>query len=85
MTAPASPAAPPSWKKPVCCAANPTPTTAAPLLLALTETGQQAVETTRQRLATLIETSLASWPPKEAQSFARQLHRFVATVPFAES
>ncbi|MFG3117939.1 MarR family winged helix-turn-helix transcriptional regulator [Streptomyces sp. NPDC048197] len=54
-------------------------------LLALTETGHQAVQTTRQRLATLIEASLASWPPKEAQSFARQLHRFVTTSPFAES
>ncbi|MFF3910310.1 MarR family winged helix-turn-helix transcriptional regulator [Streptomyces sp. NPDC001848] len=54
-------------------------------LLALTETGQQAVKTTRQRLATLIEASLDSWPPKEAQSFARQLHRFVSTGPFAES
>ncbi|MEU6775099.1 MarR family transcriptional regulator [Streptomyces sp. NPDC046759] len=54
-------------------------------LLALTETGQQAVKATRQRLATLIEASLASWPPEEAQSFARQLHRFVATGPFAES
>ncbi|AOR30385.1 MarR family transcriptional regulator [Streptomyces fodineus] len=54
-------------------------------LLALTQTGQQAVKTTRQRLAALIEASLASWPPEEAQSFARQLHRFVATGPFAAS
>ncbi|MBL1087663.1 MarR family transcriptional regulator [Streptomyces actinomycinicus] len=54
-------------------------------LLALTETGQQTVKTTRQRLAAFIEASLASWPPEEAQSFARQLHRFVTTGPFAES
>ncbi|MCC2277676.1 MarR family transcriptional regulator [Streptomyces sp. ET3-23] len=54
-------------------------------LLALTETGQRVVQTTRQRLATLIEASLTSWPPEEAQSFARQLHRFVATGPFTES
>ncbi|AZQ74391.1 MULTISPECIES: MarR family winged helix-turn-helix transcriptional regulator [Streptomyces] len=52
-------------------------------LLALTETGHRTVRTTRQRLATLIEASLASWPPEEAQSFARQLHRFVTTGPFA--
>ncbi|MGW2253214.1 MarR family winged helix-turn-helix transcriptional regulator [Kitasatospora sp. NPDC001660] len=54
-------------------------------LLALTATGRRAVETTRQRLATHIEACLASWPPGEAQTFARQLHRFVTTGPFAES
>ncbi|MFE4017354.1 MarR family winged helix-turn-helix transcriptional regulator [Streptomyces sp. NPDC059101] len=54
-------------------------------LLALTETGQRAVETTRQRLAAHIEASLASWSPDEVQTFARQLHRFVTTGPFAES
>ncbi|MFI9719806.1 MarR family winged helix-turn-helix transcriptional regulator [Streptomyces sp. NPDC052396] len=54
-------------------------------LLTLTETGQQTVRTTRQRLATIIEASLASWLPEEAQSFARQLHRSVATGPFTES
>ncbi|MFE5581474.1 MarR family winged helix-turn-helix transcriptional regulator [Kitasatospora sp. NPDC056531] len=54
-------------------------------LLALTEAGRWAVETTRQRLATYIEASLASWPPDEARAFARQLHRFVTTGPFAES
>ncbi|MFF9645946.1 MarR family winged helix-turn-helix transcriptional regulator [Kitasatospora aureofaciens] len=54
------------------------------ILLALTETGQQTVQITRQRLVAIIEASLASWPPEEAQSFAHQLHRFVTTGPFAE-
>ncbi|MER8161158.1 MarR family transcriptional regulator [Streptomyces sp. NPDC094472] len=53
-------------------------------LLALTETGRQAIETTRQRLAAHIEDSLASWPPSEARTFARQLHRFVHYGPFTE-
>ncbi|AJZ84218.1 MarR family winged helix-turn-helix transcriptional regulator [Streptomyces antimycoticus] len=53
-------------------------------LLALTETGRQAIETTRRRLAAHIEDSLASWPPGEARTFARQLHRFVHYGPFAE-
>jgi DNA-binding MarR family transcriptional regulator len=54
-------------------------------LLALTEAGRQAVEATRQRLAAHIEESLASWPPDEARTFARQLQRFVTTGPFAGS
>ncbi|MFJ9772969.1 MarR family winged helix-turn-helix transcriptional regulator [Kitasatospora sp. NPDC101157] len=54
-------------------------------LLVLSEAGQQAVETTRQRLAAAIEESLASWSPEEARSFARQLHRFVTTGPFTDS
>lgn len=53
-------------------------------LLALTETGRQAIETTRQRLAAHIEDSLASWPPGEARTFARQLHRFALYGPFTE-
>ncbi|SED64657.1 MarR family winged helix-turn-helix transcriptional regulator [Streptomyces melanosporofaciens] len=53
-------------------------------LLALTETGRQAIETTRQRLAAHIEDSLASWPPGEARTFAGQLHRFVQHGPFTE-
>ncbi|GAA3369736.1 hypothetical protein GCM10017744_090640 [Streptomyces antimycoticus] len=53
-------------------------------LLALTDTGRQAIETTRQRLAAHIEDSLASWPPGEARTFARQLHRFVHYGPFTE-
>ncbi|WP_413098723.1 MarR family winged helix-turn-helix transcriptional regulator [Streptomyces sp. Inha503] len=51
-------------------------------LLALTDAGRAAIETTRQRLAAHIEDSLASWPPGEAQTFARQLHRFVDHGPF---
>ncbi|MGW7616178.1 MarR family winged helix-turn-helix transcriptional regulator [Streptomyces antimycoticus] len=53
-------------------------------LLALTDTGRQAIETTRQRLAAHIEDSLASWPPGEARTFARQLHHFVHYGPFTE-
>ncbi|MGW5446020.1 MarR family winged helix-turn-helix transcriptional regulator [Streptomyces asiaticus] len=51
-------------------------------LLTLTEAGRAALETTRQRLAAHIEESLASWPPGEARTFARQLHRFVDHGPF---
>ena len=53
-------------------------------LLALSEAGQQTVETTRARLAAHIEAALASWPPDEARTFAHQLHRFVTTGPFAQ-
>ncbi|MYT30419.1 MULTISPECIES: MarR family transcriptional regulator [unclassified Streptomyces] len=51
-------------------------------LLALTEAGQQTVDTTRHRLAAHIEASLASWPPGEARAFARHLQRFVTDGPF---
>ncbi|WP_031064333.1 MarR family winged helix-turn-helix transcriptional regulator [Streptomyces sp. NRRL WC-3742] len=53
-------------------------------LLALTDDGRRVVDTTRRRLASHIEESLASWPPEEARSFARQLHRFVTTGPFSQ-
>lgn len=52
-------------------------------LLALTDDGRRVVDTTRRRLASHIEESLASWPPEEARSFARQLHRFVTAGPFS--
>lgn len=51
-------------------------------LLVLTEAGHTSVATMRDRLAQSIETSLATWPPAEAQAFARSLHRFVTEGPF---
>jgi len=54
-------------------------------LLALTDSGQQAVEATRQRLAAHIEASLASWPPGEARTFAHHLQRFITNGPFVET
>ncbi|KOU39630.1 MarR family winged helix-turn-helix transcriptional regulator [Streptomyces sp. WM6378] len=51
-------------------------------LLALTDKGEQTVKALRQRLSDHIEASLASWPPGEAATFARHLHRFVTDGPF---
>jgi hypothetical protein len=34
-------------------------------------------------LATHITESLSSWPPGEAETFARHLRRFIAEGPFA--
>ncbi|MER7849362.1 MarR family transcriptional regulator [Kitasatospora sp. NPDC096077] len=64
---------------------DPDPADRRATLLALTDAGHRAVDTTRQRLAAHIEESLAAWPPGEARAFARQLHRFVTTGPFADS
>jgi DNA-binding MarR family transcriptional regulator len=54
-------------------------------LLALTDRGQDAVRAARQRLAVRIEDALASWPPGEAQVFARCLRRFVGEGLFLEA
>ncbi|OAR27145.1 MarR family transcriptional regulator [Streptomyces sp. ERV7] len=51
-------------------------------LLVLTEQGRLAVTELRTRLAAHITASLASWPPGEAEAFARQLRRFTADGPF---
>ncbi|WP_442911041.1 MarR family winged helix-turn-helix transcriptional regulator [Kitasatospora sp. NBC_01266] len=51
-------------------------------LLVLTDHGEQAVQATRDRLADQIADALRSWPPAEADSFARHLHRFVTEGPF---
>jgi DNA-binding MarR family transcriptional regulator len=45
-------------------------------LLVLTEQGQSVVAELRARLAAHIMTSLSSWPPGEAETFARHLRRF---------
>ncbi|MFD0258481.1 MarR family winged helix-turn-helix transcriptional regulator [Kitasatospora indigofera] len=52
-------------------------------LLALTDDGHAVVAVTRQRLTDAVEDSLAGWPPAEARTFARLLHRFVGRGPFA--
>ncbi|MFJ9822336.1 MarR family winged helix-turn-helix transcriptional regulator [Streptomyces sp. NPDC101151] len=51
-------------------------------LLVLTEQGELAVDELRARLAAHIMTSLSSWPPGEAETFARHLRRFTLEGPF---
>ncbi|MFH9353858.1 MarR family winged helix-turn-helix transcriptional regulator [Kitasatospora sp. NPDC017646] len=63
---------------------QPDPADGRATLLALTEQGHNIVSVTRQRLAAGIESSLATWPPADAQAFAHQLRRFVDEGPFAE-
>ncbi|MFJ1705922.1 MarR family winged helix-turn-helix transcriptional regulator [Kitasatospora sp. NPDC088346] len=62
---------------------EPDPADGRATLLDLTPAGHRIVAATRQRLAATIEASVASWPPDEAQAFARQLRRFVDEGPFA--
>lgn len=52
-------------------------------LLVLTAHGERTVEELRQRLAARIIESLSSWPPGEAETFARHLRRFITEGPFA--
>ncbi|MEU6478128.1 MarR family transcriptional regulator [Streptomyces sp. NPDC047017] len=52
-------------------------------LLILTERGRRAVAELRTRLAAHIMASLSSWPPGEAEAFARRLRSFVDEGPFA--
>ncbi|MET9964172.1 MarR family transcriptional regulator [Streptomyces sp. NPDC006326] len=52
-------------------------------LLVLTEQGELAVTELRSRLAAHIMASLSSWPPGEAETFARHLRRFTSEGPFA--
>ncbi|MEU9989314.1 MarR family winged helix-turn-helix transcriptional regulator [Streptomyces sp. NPDC048045] len=52
-------------------------------LLVLTEQGDRAVAELRTRLADHILASLSSWPPDEAETFARHLRRFAVEGPFA--
>ncbi|MFI6149183.1 MarR family winged helix-turn-helix transcriptional regulator [Streptomyces sp. NPDC051109] len=52
-------------------------------LLVLTERGRAAVAELRARLAARITESLSSWPPGEAERFARDLRRFTTEGPFA--
>ncbi|MER7754498.1 MarR family transcriptional regulator [Kitasatospora sp. NPDC097643] len=51
-------------------------------LLALTDTGTHTVALMHRRLAGSIEDALASWPPGEAEVFARALRRFTEQGPF---
>ncbi|WP_414942019.1 MarR family winged helix-turn-helix transcriptional regulator [Amycolatopsis sp. cmx-11-51] len=51
-------------------------------LLVLTEPGARVVDELRRRLAAHITASLTTWPPGEAQTFARGLRRFVTEGPF---
>ncbi|MFK8907888.1 MarR family winged helix-turn-helix transcriptional regulator [Streptomyces sp. YS-3] len=51
-------------------------------LLVLTARGRDAVTELRGRLAAHIARSLSSWPPGEAEAFARQLRRFTTDGPF---
>lgn len=45
-------------------------------LLVLTAEGERVVARMRARLAERFDAYLAHWPPAEAESFARALHRF---------
>lgn len=51
-------------------------------LLVLTERGERTVAELRTRLAAHIMASLSSWPPGEAETFARHLRRFTSDGPF---
>ncbi|REK91271.1 MarR family transcriptional regulator [Streptomyces inhibens] len=51
-------------------------------LLVLTDQGRLAVEELRTRLAAHITTSLSTWPPNEAETFAHHLGRFTSEGPF---
>ncbi|MFE2283289.1 MarR family winged helix-turn-helix transcriptional regulator [Streptomyces sp. NPDC059443] len=62
---------------------EPDPADGRAYLLVLTGQGRAAVEELRARLAAHITASLSSWPPGEAERFARDLHRFVTEGPFA--
>ncbi|MFF4444398.1 MarR family winged helix-turn-helix transcriptional regulator [Streptomyces sp. NPDC001502] len=61
---------------------EPDPTDRRAHLLVLTDEGRLAVAELRVRLAGHIEASLSSWPPGEAETFARLLRRFTAEGPF---
>ncbi|MFF2045322.1 MarR family winged helix-turn-helix transcriptional regulator [Kitasatospora sp. NPDC058170] len=63
---------------------EPDPADGRATLLALTDDGRSTVAATRDRLATAIAASLASWPQTDAQDFARLLRRFVEQGPFAD-
>lgn len=62
---------------------EPDPTDRRAHLLVLTDEGRLVVAELRARLADHITASLASWPPGEAETFARHLRRFMAEGPFA--
>jgi DNA-binding MarR family transcriptional regulator len=51
-------------------------------LLVLTYAGVAAVEEMRRRLVERVESALSTWPPDEAEAFARGLRRFVDEGPF---
>jgi DNA-binding MarR family transcriptional regulator len=53
------------------------------VLLNLTETGEIAIATMRERLVLLIDTSFGSWTAKEAATFAESFRRFVESGPFS--
>lgn len=50
------------------------------VLLVLTDAGVVAVEEMRRRLADRVGSAVASWPPGEAEAFARGLRRFAEEV-----
>lgn len=62
---------------------EPDPADRRSVLLALTDEGTRTVAVMRERLAERIGASLDSWPPEQAQVFARDLRRFVDAGPFA--
>ncbi|WP_269858161.1 MarR family winged helix-turn-helix transcriptional regulator [Streptomyces sp. RPT161] len=62
---------------------EPDPTDRRASLLVLTDRGEHTVAELRERLATHIAASLNSWPPGDAQTFARHLRRFITEGPFA--
>ncbi|MCF3962654.1 MarR family winged helix-turn-helix transcriptional regulator [Streptomyces fuscigenes] len=61
---------------------EPDPSDRRAALLVLTDAGERTVARLRRRLAALIGDSLASWPPGEAEIFARGLRRFAEEGPF---
>jgi DNA-binding MarR family transcriptional regulator len=50
-------------------------------LLVLTERGEPVVAELRRRLATRLDSYLASWPPGQAVAFAEALARFTLEGP----
>ena len=52
------------------------------VLLVLTDEGVAAVREMRRRFAERVASALATWPPGEAEAFARGLRRFVEEGPF---
>ncbi|MDF2255864.1 MarR family winged helix-turn-helix transcriptional regulator [Streptantibioticus ferralitis] len=61
---------------------EPDPTDRRASLLVLTDKGEHTVAELRERLAAHIAASLNSWPPGDAQTFARHLRRFITEGPF---
>lgn len=61
---------------------EPDPEDGRSVLLVLTDAGDAAVATMRERFVERVAGSVADWPTGEAEAFARALRRFVEEGPF---